>query len=75
MVSASLAVLLVLPQRDVHVQGDEHHCREVQGIVGFLGNIPALNRNNQPVEMRVLTNLKDTVALYGHLDWADSDLR
>jgi hypothetical protein len=24
--------------------------------------IPALNRNNQPIEMRVLTNLKDTVA-------------
>jgi hypothetical protein len=43
------------------IQGEEHHCREEQGIVGFLGN-PALNRNNQPIEMRVLTNLKDTVA-------------
>jgi hypothetical protein len=42
----------------IDIQGEEHHCREEQGIVGFLGN-PALN---QPIEMRILTNLKDTVA-------------
>jgi hypothetical protein len=31
------------------------------GIEGFLWN-SALNRNNQPIEMRILINLKDTVA-------------
>jgi hypothetical protein len=45
----------------VDIQGEEHHCREEQDIVGFFWN-PALNRNNQPIEMNVLTNLKDTVA-------------
>jgi hypothetical protein len=44
----------------IDIQGEEHHCREEQGNVGF-GGIPALNRNNQPIEMRVLANLKDTV--------------
>jgi hypothetical protein len=45
----------------VSIYRGEHHCREEQGILGFWG-IPALNRTNQPIEMRVLTNLKDTVA-------------
>jgi hypothetical protein len=46
----------------IDIQGEEHHCREKQEIVGFWG-IPTLNRNNQPIEMHVLTNLKDTVAM------------
>jgi hypothetical protein len=46
----------------IDIQGEEHQRREEQGIVGFLAN-PALTRNNQPIEMRVLTNLNDTVAL------------
>jgi hypothetical protein len=44
----------------IDTQGEEHHCREEQGM-DFWG-IPALKRNNLPIEMRVLTNLKDTVA-------------
>jgi hypothetical protein len=52
----------------IDIQGEEHHCREEQGIVGFLGN-PAFS-NNQPIKIRIPTNLKDAVttdALIGRL--------
>jgi hypothetical protein len=55
------------------MQGEEHHCREDQGIECMIfWEIPALNRNNQQIEMRVL--LKYTVATDAH-DWAPSDRR
>jgi hypothetical protein len=51
-------------RRMVAVHEELERRREVRREREFrdFGGIPALNRNNQPIEIRVVTNLKDTVA-------------
>jgi hypothetical protein len=57
----------------IDIQGEEHHCREEQEIVGFLGN-PRVEQK-YPANRNARSNQFERYSCYGCPDWAHSDLR